>query len=138
MSAYGYIDQAAINTGYLKGTKNPEITLSSQCNGKSMLGGVCASLRNPYARVELIVDWKNGREDPDVNAVSTGNYGLLSVELCRLTGDMKYCGRAYQTAWWLDNHMVKPDGLLMDHYNAVNCQLKDWTFTCEPEKLRSS
>lgn len=98
-----------------------------------MLGGVCRWFNPSRGRRTLIVDWKNGPVDPDVNAVSTGNYGLLSVELCRLTGDMKYCDRAYQTAWWLDNHMLKPDGLLMDHYNAVNCELKDWTFTCEPE-----
>jgi len=76
-------------------------------------------------------DWMNVEDSPDVNAVSTGNYGLLSVELCRLTGDMKYCDRAYQTAWWLDNHMVNPEGLLWDHYNSKNCELKDWVLTCK-------
>lgn len=86
----------------------------------------------------LMVDWKNGPVDPDINAVSTGNYGLLSVELCRLTGDMKYCDRAYETARWLDDHMVKPDGLLMDHYNAADCGLKDWTFTCEYKSSNTS
>lgn len=76
-------------------------------------------------------DWMNVEDSPEVNAVSPGNYGLLSVELCRLTGDTKYCDRAYQTAWWLDNHMVNPEALLWDHYNGKNCELKDWVLTCE-------
>jgi hypothetical protein len=100
----------------------------SECNGKSMIGGVCTFI--PSQR-ELMEDWMNVEDSPEVNAVSTGNYGLLSVELCRLTGDTKYCDRAYQTAWWLDNHMINPEGLLWDHYNGKNCELKDWVLTCE-------
>ena len=78
-----------------------------------------------------MVDWMSVPDSPDVNAVSTGNYGLLAVELCRLTGDMKYCDRTTETAQWLDNHMVNPEGLLWDHYNGKNCELKDWVLTCK-------
>jgi hypothetical protein len=90
----------------------------------------------------LTSDWVNGglpayepgyfdaASNPNVNAVSTGNYGLLSVELCRLTGNMSYCDRAYQNALWLDNHMVSPDGLLWDNYNGSDCQLQNTTWTC--------
>lgn len=89
------------------------------------------------------VDWVNGGEavldpghldaknNPHVNAVSTGNYALLGVELCRITGDMSYCERSYKNAQWLDNHMVNPEGLLWDNYNGIDCHLQDWTFTCE-------
>jgi hypothetical protein len=69
--------------------------------------------------------------NPNVNAVSTGNYALLSVELCRLTGDMDYCDRAYQNAWWLDDHMVSPEGLLWDNYNGTDCTLQNNTWTCK-------
>jgi len=79
----------------------------------------------------LMVDWMNVPDSPDVNAVSTGNYALLAAELCRLTKDMKYCDRAYESAKWLDDHMVNPEGILMDHYNGKNCELKDWLLTCE-------
>lgn len=104
----------------------------SECNGKSMIGGVCTfTFRHIPSQRELIEDWMNVEDSPEVNAVSTGNYGLLSVELCRLTGDTRYCDRAYQTAWWLDNHMINPEGLLWDHYNGKNCELKDWVLTCE-------
>lgn len=41
ISAHGYIDQGVIDAGYLEGTKNPNITLSAECNGRSMIGGVC-------------------------------------------------------------------------------------------------
>jgi hypothetical protein len=91
----------------------------------------------------ISLDWVNGgpqsfepgffdaASNPNVNAVSTGNYALLSVELCRLTGDMSYCDRAYQNAWWLDNHMVSPSGLLWDNYNGTDCTLQNNTWTCK-------
>lgn len=44
---------------------------------------------------------------------------------------MSYCDRAYQTAWWLDDHMVSPEGLLWDNYNGTDCQLQNTTWTCE-------
>ena len=93
---------------------------------------------------DIPVDWRNGgvpprspgindaAQQPDVNAVSTGNYGLLSAELCRVTGDMKYCDRAYENAQWIDRHMVDPtDNLLWDHLNGTSCALADYKFTCE-------
>lgn len=43
VSDHGYISQEVIDAGYLEGTKNPNITLSAECNGRSMLGGVCES-----------------------------------------------------------------------------------------------
>jgi predicted alpha-1,6-mannanase (GH76 family) len=83
------------------------------------------------AEFKLIIDWKNAPDSPEVNAVSTGNYGLLAAELCRLTKEDKYCETAKISAQWLDNHMVNPEGILMDHYNGKNCELKDWLLTCE-------
>ena len=74
----------------------------------------------------------NAANQPDVNAVSTGNYGLLGAELCRVTGDMKYCDRAYENVWWMDRHMVDPEtNLIWDHLNGTSCALANYTFTCE-------
>jgi hypothetical protein len=96
-----------------------------------MIGAVCTFSIFPTSSCKLMVDWKNAPDSPEVNAVSTGNYGLLAAELCRLTKEDEYCETAKISAQWLDNHMVNPEGILMDHYNGKTCELKDWLLTCE-------
>lgn len=67
-----------------------------------------------------------------INAVSTGLYALLGAELCVITKDNdKYLTRSYLSAQWLDNHMVTPEGLLVDNINGADCKVTDWKFTCE-------
>jgi predicted alpha-1,6-mannanase (GH76 family) len=65
-----------------------------------------------------------------VDAVSTGLFALLSAQLCEISEDLAYCASAYTSAQWLDNHMVRPDGLLWDGLAAGSCKVTDWTFTC--------
>ena len=90
----------------------------------------------------LITDWMNGvptetapglggQGDPDVNAVSSGLYGLLGAELCRITGNQVYCSLAYSSMQWIDRFLVTSDGLVWDHINGTSCEIKNWTFTCE-------
>lgn len=40
LRAHGYVDQAAIDKGFLDGTKSPDVKILKECNGKSLLGGV--------------------------------------------------------------------------------------------------
>lgn len=108
-----------------------------------MLGGVCERL----LRVALTTDWVNGGNPTSeglnpaahssVNAVSTGNFALLGAELCRVTKDMSYCHRSYESAQWLDRHMKADDGYLVDNINGKDCHVTDWKFTCESEVFRT-
>ena len=133
---HGFLTQSVLSKGWLDGTKNPDNKISSTCNGKSMLGGVCKLAW----QVDLMADWVNGGNPtpegvnaaahPSVNAVSTGNFALLGAELCRVTKDMSYCDRSYESANWLDRHMKASDGYLVDNINGKDCHVTDWKFTC--------
>lgn len=91
---------------------------------------------------KLILDWMNGvpmlmapglggEADPSVNAVSSGLYGLLGAELCRVTGNQVFCEMAYSAMQWIDRFLVNPeDGLIWDHINGTSCEVTNWTFTC--------
>jgi hypothetical protein len=50
--AHGYVRQSDIEKGYLEGTKNADVKILKECNGKSLLGGVgtCISTSQSYAR----------------------------------------------------------------------------------------
>ena len=50
ISTHGYIDQAVLDQGYLEGTKWPNNTIYAQCNGSSMIGGVCKYLPIHWGR----------------------------------------------------------------------------------------
>lgn len=44
--AHGYVRQSDIDKGYLEGTKNADVKILKECNGKSLLGGVGTCISN--------------------------------------------------------------------------------------------
>lgn len=63
-------------------------------------------------------------------SVSTGNYALLSAELCRVTGNTTYCDYALTSLQWLDNLLMQSSGLVNDGINA-DCTYTGGPLTCK-------
>lgn len=102
-------------------------------------------LQTPGKLTLTVQDWQNGcpsapdaQENPNVNAVSTGLYALVGASLCRLTGNMTYCDRAYASLQWIDRILRDDQGLIYDHIIGTSCELVSWLYACQPARLPPS
>ena len=46
IKTHGLLTREVLAKGWLEGVKNPDNKISSTCNGKSMLGGVCEFIQS--------------------------------------------------------------------------------------------
>ncbi|KAF2166843.1 hypothetical protein M409DRAFT_22898 [Zasmidium cellare ATCC 36951] len=120
---HGFINETVISEGYLKGTYYLNNTLKPTCNSRNIYGGI---------------HWQNGvpgatdnsaATDTSIDSGSTIDYALLSIKLCRTTGNTSYCDRAYDALQFFERFFVDAEtGFVnIQYWSLVNRDSNDAT-----------